>query len=96
MNTAKSLFQHPYAKWCMFMFPYGVYRQWNAYLEPPIDLLGHRTALSLLNGMVYISPIGVVKLFNQIDRFDIEYHKLDKKKYEKVYEEINGYNIRAL
>ena len=39
MNT---LIQYPYAKWCMIMFPYGAYRQWNTKLEAPHDLLGHR------------------------------------------------------
>ena len=86
------LIQYPYAKWCAFMFPYGFYRQWNSKLEAPIDRIGHRFAFSLANGIIYTSPLGISKLFNQVNRFDIEYNKLDKEKYKKAYEELMGYN----
>jgi hypothetical protein len=90
------LLQYPYVKWCMVMFPYGFYRQWNSKLEAPTDLLGHRVVFSLTNGIIYISPFGLFKLFNQFNRFDIEYNKLDKEQYKKAYEETIGYNHRML
>ena len=88
------LLQYPYIKWCIIMFPYGCYRQWNSKFEAPLDRIGHRLAFSLANGVIYTSPLGISKLFNQLNRFDIEYNKLDKEKYKKAYEEGFGYNHR--
>lgn len=86
--------KYPYATWLLTMFPYGFYRQWNSKLEAPTDRIGHRMAFSFANGVIYTSPFGVTKLFNQVNRFDIEYNKLDKEKYKKAYEESFGYNYR--
>ena len=52
MKIVNLLKTYPYLSWCAIMFPYGVYRQWNCYLEPPYDLIGYRSGLSLLNGLV--------------------------------------------
>jgi hypothetical protein len=94
MNTFKELIKYPYAKWCMVMFPYGVYRQWNCHLEPPYDLLGHRIIGSSMNGLYYISPLGVTKIFDLFNRIDIKYHNLEKKNYKDSYKELLGYNDR--
>ena len=44
------------------------------------------------NGIVYISPFSIVKLFNLMNRIDIHYNKLDKLKYSSSYEELLGIN----
>ena len=94
MNTFKELIKYPYVKWCMVMFPYGYYRQWNCELQPPYDLLGHRIISSSMNGIYYISPFGAIKIFDLFNRLDIKYHNLEKKKYKDSYKEILGYNDR--
>jgi len=96
MNQMYSIIKYAYVSWFMFMFPYGFYRQWNSKLEAATDRIGHRLVSSLANGAIYISPFGLAKLFNQINRFDIEYNNLDKDKYKKAYEEAVGYSYRML
>ena len=70
-----------YLLWYGVMFPYGFYRQWNSKIPEGFDLYGHRLAASTFNGFVYMSPFGVLKIFNFINRFDIDYNNRDKTKY---------------
>ncbi len=74
------------------MFPYGFYRQWNSNMPEGFDLYGHRICASTCNGIVYISPFSIFKLFNLMNRIDIHYNKRDKLKYPKSYEELFGIN----
>ena len=92
MNT---LIQYPYAKWCAFMFPYGFYRQWKCEIREPFDLSGHRILGSSINGFYYMSPLGVVKLFDLGNRLDVKYRNLDKGTYKGSYEELLGYNYNT-
>ena len=92
MNT---IIKYPYVKYCLVMFPYGTYRQWNTQLETPYDLLGYRILSSSMNGVYYISPFGVTKIFNLFNRLDIKYHNLDKDKYKSSYEELLGFNYNT-
>jgi hypothetical protein len=92
MNT---LIQYPYAKWCMFMFPYGVYRQWKCEIREPFDLYGHRMIAASMNGFYYISPFGLTKIFDLGNRLDVKYRNLDKEKYKRSYEELLGYNYNT-
>jgi hypothetical protein len=85
-----------YLIWCGVMFPYGFYRQWKSQMISPYDLHGHRCVSSIFNGFIYISPFGVFKLFNLINRIDIYYNKRDKEKYPKPYEELIGMNNDTL
>ena len=86
------LIQYPYAKWCMVMFPYGTYRQWKCEIREPFDLYGHRVLGSCINGIYYMSPLGVVKIFDLFNRVDVKYRNLDKEKYKNSYQELLGYN----
>lgn len=81
-----------YKLWCGIMFPYGFYRQWNAKQIDSLDLYSHRVLFSLGNGVTYVSPFGLCKIFNLVNRIDIMYNKHDMTKYKKSYEELNGYN----
>lgn len=74
------------------MFPYGVYRGWNCKEDHMNRLITQRIGWSLLNGVAYTTPMGIYYLFKQVNRFDIEYHKLDKKQYSYCYEECFGIN----
>ena len=92
MNT---LIQYPYAKWCAFMFPYGFYRQWKCEIREPFDLSGHRILGSSINGLYYMSPLGVVKIFDLGNRLDVKFRNLDKGTYKNSYEELLGYNYNT-
>lgn len=85
-----------YLIWCGVMFPYGFYRQWKSQMKSPYDLIGHRCASSIANGFIYISPFGVTRLFNLINRTDIYYNKRDKENYHQSYEEFIGINYNIL
>ena len=74
------------------MFPYGFYRQWNSKMPTSLDLYGHRIVASLANGITYISPFGIFKLFNLVNRMDIYFNKYDMLKYPNSYEELMGSN----
>ena len=78
------------------MFPYGFYRQWTSKMPEGFDLYGHRICASTCNGIVYISPFSIFKLFNLMNRIDINYHNLDKLKYSSSYEELLGINYNTV
>jgi hypothetical protein len=78
--------------WFSAMGPYGIYREWNVDRKPPFDLYGHRIAASVANGIIYVSPLGIFKLFNLLNRIDVWYHQRDPKHYPNCYHECMGYN----
>jgi hypothetical protein len=80
------------AFWCGSMFPFGIYRQWNATLDPRNDLIGNRIFYSVTNGIVYISPFGIIKFADIFNRIDIKYNKKDSSLYPSCYIETNGFN----
>jgi hypothetical protein len=82
--------------WSGVMFPYGFYRQWNSKMPTSLDLYGHRTLASLGNGITYISPFGICKLFNLVNRIDIYINKHDVLKYSNSYEELVGRNYDTI
>ena len=82
--------------WQISMFPYGIYRQWNCEHKPPFNLFGHRVLGSLGNGIVYVSPFGICKLFDLVNRLDIEYNKRDKTQYISPYFELFGKNYNTI
>jgi hypothetical protein len=65
-------------------------------MQEGFDLYGHRVASSTFNSFIYISPYGLCKLFNLINRIDISYNKKDKLKYKNSYEELIGINYETL
>ena len=78
------------------MSTYGFYRQWNSKLPVGLDLYGHRVCVSAVNSIVYLSPFGLFKLFNLVNRIDIRYYNRDPLKYPNSYEELLGTNYDTL
>jgi len=78
--------------WFSTMGPYGIYRQWNVNMNPPFDLYGHRIAASVANGLLYVSPFGIFKLFNLVNRLDIWYYQRNPKEYPNSHQELLYYN----
>ena len=85
-----------YLIYCGIMFPYGFYRQQNTKMPEGLDLYGHRLCISTCNGIIYMSPFGIIKIFNQMNRIDIKHNKRDKLKYPNTYEELLGTNYDIL
>jgi hypothetical protein len=82
--------------WMIVMAPYGAYRQWNTGIDPPNNLLGHRSILAICNSIMYVSPFGITKVFSLINRADIYYNKRDKTMYKSSYEELLGINYNTI
>ena len=78
------------------IFSYGMYRQWHCKENPPFNLIGHRVLFSVGNGFLYISPFGIFKLFNLVNRLDIAYNKRDKTQYTSPYVEMFGENYNTI
>jgi hypothetical protein len=85
-----------YWKWCSVMFPYGLYRGWNCEENHITRLKAQRVFWSVLNGVTYTTPLGIYHLFMQVNRFDIEYHQLDKNQYSYCYQESFGINYNTV
>lgn len=80
------------------MFPYGVFRQWRVEtpMGAPYDLVTHRATFSLLNGVIYSSPHGVIQLLRQASRIDVALHDKKKEVYKEQYKEFVGVNWNTI
>ena len=78
--------------WCGTMFPFGIYRQWYAISEKKNDLIGNRIFYSFINGIVYISPLGIIKFADIFNRVDIKYNNKNLYLYPSCYTETSGFN----
>ncbi len=80
-----------YAYYMMGMFSYGFLRNMRAEYAEPENVLGTRVGHSLLNGVVYMSPCGVLYLRDFVNRADVYWTDKNPEKYEKIYRESSGY-----
>ena len=85
-----------YLRYVAVMFPYGMYRQWRADIQPPYDLYGYRFAGSVLSGCYYSTPYGVLQIFSLMNRVNIHYEGRDPSVYPQPYNEIFGLNPHVL
>ena len=92
-NTIKT---HPYLMWCSFMFPYGFYRQYKLDYKAPYDLFTYKLIFSTINGLTYVSPLGIVKLVNLLERCQISFENKNKETYKSSYQELIFYNFNTL
>lgn len=73
--------------WGIGMFTYGFVREWNGmFHKHQKEEYLSRFMFSYLNGLYYITPIGLVKLYHTYQRFE------DNNKDNSIYYEILGTN----
>lgn len=71
--------------WMTPMFVYGFTRTFRGEYPEPINLYTHRLVFSLLSGVMYASPVGVLKLLETANRAQVKYMNLDPKAYPSIY-----------
>ena len=70
------------------MFFYGFGRSYRGE-HPNYILFSSRVCMSTCNGILYSSPLGIIKLLNIIDRFTLDRKKENPGPYSKLcYEEL--------
>ena len=74
------------------MFLFGFLRCLRGEYKSPHDLIVTRLMLSTLNGIYYVTPAGIIKFMELLDRIHIYMSNRDPDKYKWVYEEIDLMN----
>ena len=86
-----------YEKWTTVMFPYGFIRQFNSVSQHnEQNLIVEKIILSTLNGFMYISPVGIVKLFNTIARTEIAMSGHNPNDHSIYYSELQHKNNNVI
>ena len=98
MNRIKNAIKtYPFVTlWVTPMFTYGFTRQWNVNHEDPFKLLSFRLLLSMGNGFMYSSPLGLFSLLNLTNRTEIYITNKNKDIYKDQYKELIGYNFNTI
>lgn len=71
--------------WVFPMFSYGFVRTANADYPAGLELLGYRTVWSLLQGCLYVTPMGMFRLLDTVNRAEVQWKGLDRTKYPSIY-----------
>ena len=86
------MFNNILKTWGIGMFSFGFAREWNSMIyKNRKDDYGTRIMFSYFNGIYYVSPFGLVKLFHTYERFNNNdndnnsiYYEILGTNYEKI------------
>ena len=88
-----------YGRFVAVMFPYGFARQFNSTgdVDPwgnrkPEPLITEKCIQSTVNGIIYISPIGIVEMFKLLSRVEIKLTGKEPKDHPMYYYEFTRSN----
>jgi len=79
------------------MFPYGFARQFNSKADcsgnsKSDPLITEKIVQSVLNGIIYISPIGTIQIFKLLSRLEIKLTGKEPKDHPEYYYELTRSN----
>lgn len=84
-------------QWVTVMFPYGFIRQFNTVpKENEKGLIVEKIIFSTVNGLMYLSPVGIIKLFNTMARAEIAMSGQNPKDHSIYYYEFGNNNNNVL
>ena len=86
----------PFYLWCGVMFPYGMYRGFHSSFEMPNDLLHDKIIHSALNGFMYTTPIGCIKIIHLMARIELLLTKRNPHYYKHLYQEVIYRNMNLI
>jgi hypothetical protein len=78
--------------WAGIMFPYGLYRGLKSTYETPNDLIHDKIVHSMFNGMMYASPVGIIKLIHFAGRIELFLTMRNPHLYPHLYQELSFKN----
>lgn len=86
-----------YNRFVAIMFPYGFARQFNSKVDcsgnsKSDPLITEKCVQSVLNGIIYISPIGIIQMFKLLSRVEIKLTGKEPKDHPEYYYELTRSN----